>query len=92
MATAARTTYVIPEEAYAPRDADHRYRIYAREGEDLRILAFADSAGGIGEAIVQLDADQREHGEHLTDLGAIGVLDAVSHRWLLLPWARREAT
>jgi hypothetical protein len=80
----------IPEEAYAPRDAEHRYRVYARRGRDLRILAFADSPGGVGVALVQLDEDEREHGRRLVDLGAIGVLDAVEGRWIVLPWHRPE--
>lgn len=81
---------VIPSTALYPRDEAHRLRIYARRGDDLRVVAATD-ADGLGTALLQLDADEREHGRRLSDLGAIGVLDAIERRWLILPWHRPSA-
>lgn len=78
-----------------PRDAAHRYRIYGRVGDRLDVLAATDSAGGIGEALVQIHADQKEVGRRLADLGTIGVLDVLpdgpghpNGEWIVLPWER----
>lgn len=80
----------IDSDALWPRDEQHRWRIYARRGGHLDVVAATDCPEGIGPALVQIDADQREHGETLGDLGAIGVLDAVEGRWLILPWHRPD--
>lgn len=83
-----------------PRDAAHRYRIYAVRGPrdgDLEVLAATDSAGGIGEAIVALNEDEKERSprRRLYDRGRIGVLDTMpggkpsaKGEWIILPWDR----
>jgi hypothetical protein len=75
-----------------PRDEEHRFRLYGRLGDELTVLAAASSPGGIGEAIIQIDLDQREiHPNRcLGDLGATGVLDAVERRWIVSPWHRPD--
>jgi hypothetical protein len=77
-----------------PRDEEHRYRIYARRGSgrtvELEVLACAGTPAGLGVALVTLDEDEKEHGRRLVDLGAIGVLDAVDRRWIVMPWHRPE--
>lgn len=80
---------MISSDALYPRDEEHRLRVYARRGSDLRVLAATD-LDGLGVMLRQLDEDEREHGRRLIDLGAIGVLDAVEGRWLILPWHRPE--
>ena len=82
-------TFSIPSDSLYPRDRDHRFRIYGRRGEVLHVIAATD-AEGLGPALLQLDEDQREIGERLVDLGAIGILDAVERRWLIMPWHRGE--
>jgi hypothetical protein len=79
----------VPEEAVYPLP-ESRYRIYARRGEEREILAHAPDPAGLGVALVQLDEDERERGRRLVDLGAIGILDALEHRWLIMPWHRRD--
>lgn len=69
-----------------PRDALHRFRIYVRKGKTLTTLAAAPDMESVGCAIDTLDADQREHGETLGDLGALGVLDAVARTWIVNPF------
>lgn len=71
-----------------PRDADHRFRLYARKGDSLDVLAAAPSMAAIGTAIGQLDTDARESGREFGDAGQVGVLDAVERRWVVKPWAR----
>jgi hypothetical protein len=83
------TTYVIPSDALYPRDEAHRLRIYARQDDRLTVVAASDPEG-LGPALLQLDADERERGRRLVDLGAIGVLDSIEHRWLIMPWHRPE--
>lgn len=77
-----------------PRDEEHRYRIYARRGDELHILAACPTAGGIGEALIAFHEDQKESGARLADLGVIGVLDVMTDRptgeWVVLPWQRHE--
>jgi len=81
------TVLGIPEEAYAPRTEEERYRVYLRAGEDLSLLATAGTAGGIGQAILTNDEDARAAGYGaLYDLGVLGLLDAVERRWIVLPW------
>lgn len=72
-----------------PRDEEHRYRLYARRGSQLEVLAAAGTPGGVGVAIFQLDADEREQGGALGDLGAFGILDVIERRWVVSPWHRR---
>jgi hypothetical protein len=85
----ASDLYVIPSDALYPRDEAHRLRIYARRDKRLSVVAATDSEG-LGPALLQLDADERERGRRLVDLGAIGVLDAIEARWLIMPWHRPE--
>lgn len=77
-----------------PRDdPDYRYRLYARRGHTLEVLACAPDAGGIGAAIVALDEDMRAVGGALPDVGVIGILDVADGprgRWILLPWQRGQ--
>jgi hypothetical protein len=80
----------IPLDALYPRDEEHRYRIYARRGDELEVLAATGEPGGIGEAIVALDQDERDRGRRLMDLGAFGVLDVIDGRWIVLPWHRPD--
>lgn len=87
-------TYEIDVDAVYPRDEEYRFRIYARRGRGrtmaLDVLACAGSPAALGVALVTLDEDEREHGRRLCDHGAIGVLDAVARRWIVLPWHRPE--
>lgn len=71
-----------------PRDGDHRYRLYLRDGDDLAVAAATPTMCGIGTAIGELDRDCREAGSRLSDEGQVGVLDAVERRWIVLPWGR----
>lgn len=76
-----------------PRDAEHRYRIYAVNDTELEVLASSPTAGGVGQALVTIHADMKEHGMALSDLGAIGVLDVLggdkpTGEWIVLPWQR----
>lgn len=71
-----------------PRTEAFRYRIYARRGDQLEVLAATGTPGGIGVALVQLDDDERERGRRLIDRGAVGVLDVLDSRWLISPWHR----
>jgi hypothetical protein len=80
----------IPEDVIYPRDDEHRYRIYARHGDEIEVLAVAGSPAALGVAVVQLDEDEADRGRRLVDLGAIGVLDAVRGRWLIMPWHRPD--
>lgn len=94
MGTVARRPFEIDEDAVYPRDEAHRYRVYARRGRgrslELVVLACAGSSAALGVALVTLNEDERERGRRLSDLGAIGVLDAVDRRWIILPWHRPE--
>lgn len=77
-----------------PRDAEHRYRIYALRGkDDLEVLATSSTPGGIGMALVTLHEDEKARGQRLADRGRIGVLDVLAGgptgEWILLPWVRR---
>lgn len=81
-----------------PRDALHRYRLYARIGSELRVLCACPEPGGIGQAIVQLHADAQEVGRRLADEGQIGVMDVMpggelspTGEWIVPPFNRREA-
>lgn len=80
--------YELDQDIVYPRDADHRYRLYARENDTLSVLACAPSPESVGAAVFQLHADQKEHGETLGDLGALGVYDAIDREWIVLPWHR----
>jgi hypothetical protein len=81
--------FVIDSDVLYPRDEAHRLRIYARRGDRLQVVAATD-VDGLGRTLLQLDEDQRQHGERLSDLGAIGVLDAAAGHWLVLPWTRPD--
>lgn len=81
--------FTIDHDLIYPRDDDHRFRIYARQGDKLDVLAVARDASSVGSAIFQLHDDQKENGETLGDLGALGVYDAVDREWIVLPWHRR---
>lgn len=88
------------EDELYPRDLENRYRIYAIVGHARRILATTSTAGGVGEALVQLHEDQRslEPPRRLADLGRIGVLDVLPDgephpkgEWIVMPYDRRPA-
>lgn len=76
----------LPRDEVWPRTPEFRYRIYARQGDKLDVLAATPTPQGIGVALKQLDADERERGRRLVDRGAIGVLDAMEGYWLIMPW------
>ena len=78
---------LLSQEAVYPHDEEHRYRIYARRGDELHVLACADR-DGIGLAILTLHADCRKAGRRLADLGAFGLYDAVAGEWIVMPWLR----
>lgn len=82
--------YEITVDDLWPRDADHRYRVYGRRGEDLHVLAACADAGGIGLILVTLHNDQKQVGARLADLGQIGVLDTIENDWIVLPWNRGQ--
>lgn len=78
-----------------PRDLAHRYRLYARVGERLEVLAAAPDPGGLGQAIVTLHQDAKAAGRRLCDLGRIGVLDVMpdgepspAGEWIVPLWDR----
>jgi hypothetical protein len=77
-------------DAVYPRDEQHRYRIYARRGDRLEVLACTPTPAGIGVTLVQLHNDAKQAGGRLADLGFIGVLDAVEHEWIVLPFGRKK--
>lgn len=81
-------TYEIPMDTLYPRDAEHRYRVYARRGKELEVLACAPDAGGVGQILVTFHEDQKREGRRLADLGVIGVLDVLNSEWVVLPWER----
>lgn len=96
---AAAVTFEIEHEDLWPRDAEHRYRIYAVRGagrsyEDREVLCATASPEGIGAALVQLHEDEKAAGRRLADRGRIGVLDVLGGDdgkgdWIVLPWDRR---
>lgn len=74
-----------------PRDEEHRFRLYARRGETLKLLAATPTMAGIGTAIEELDRDAQADGGSINDEGVLGVLDVMAGakgRWLVLPWQR----
>ena len=75
-----------------PRTAEYRFRLYARRGRELNVLACSPSMAGIGTAIGQLDEDARADGGRLDDEGQVGVLDAVARRWIVNPWGKGRLT
>lgn len=85
---AKATAYEIETDALWPRDDEHRYRLYGRRGEDLRVLAAAGTPAGVGEAIFQLHRDAKEAGGTLGDDGVTGILDAVEREWIVVPWPK----
>ena len=83
-------TYAIDHDDLYPRDEEHRYRLYARRGDELEVLATAGEPGGIGEAIVGLHEDEKRAGGRLPDRGAFGILDVIAGEWIVLPWLRPD--
>lgn len=90
-------TVHLTEDDVWPRVPEYRYRLYARRGLRLEVLAAAPDPGGIGAAIVQLHEDEKaaRPGGRLADRGVIGVLDVLPDRpstaegeWIVLPWQR----
>ena len=80
--------FSIPEDAYAPRTEEQRYRVYLRDDDDLHLVATAP-AEALGLAILTQDEDAREAGySSLYELGQLGILDAIERRWIVLPWPR----
>lgn len=78
-----------------PRDADHRYRLYAVLGDERRVLAAAPDAGSLGLMIVTLHEDAKTAGRRLADEGRIGVLDTMpggklspTGEWVIQPYDR----
>lgn len=90
--------HVIDTDDLWPRDHRHRYRLYARTGADLRVLASSPTAGGVGVALIQLHDDAKAAGQRLADDGQIGVLDVMPDgkpsprgEWVVLPFNREGA-
>lgn len=78
-----------------PRDAAHRYRLYAVVGDERKVLAAGPEPGVM---IVTLHEDARRDGRRLCDEGRIGILDVFPDgkpsprgEWLIQPWDRRPA-
>lgn len=67
---------------------DERYRVYAVAGNRRDVLATAPDPGGVGQALVALNDDEKARGRRLVDLGKIGVYDALEHEWIVMPWHR----
>lgn len=81
-----------------PRDAEHRFRVYAIVGGDRDVIACARDAGGVGMALVTIHEDQKSIGRRLADLGRIGVLDVMPGgvssprgEWVVQPYDRSPA-
>jgi hypothetical protein len=83
-----------------PRDARHRYRVYALLDGELAVLVATSTPEGVGTALVQLHEDVKEYGDGgLDDLGRIGVLDvlpggreAEEGEWILNPYRKGGPT
>lgn len=60
-----------------PRTAEFRFRLYARVGDELTVLATAPDAGGLGQAIVALHEDAKRAGRRLCAEGRVGVMDVL---------------
>lgn len=96
---AENAAYTIDIDVLYPRDARHRYRIYAVvPGEHPRVLATTATVGGVGAALVQLHKDAKDAGGRLADEGRVGVLDVMAEgahgerahgEWVVLPWDRQ---
>jgi hypothetical protein len=81
----------IADDVYAPRCEEERFRIYARAGGELTLLATAGTPQALGLALMTQDEDCRAAGlRGIIDIGAIGVLDAVESRWIVMPFHRGE--
>lgn len=87
----------IDSDALWPRDEEHRFRIYAVAGDNMKVLAATPTAEGIGTALFTLHEDAKQDGRRLADEGRIGVLDVLAadaHNvhprgdWIVLPWDR----
>lgn len=82
-------------DAIYPRDREHRYRVYTVNDNELEVIACAETAGGVGQALVTIHEDMKEQGMRLADLGCIGVLDVLggdppTGEWIVLPWQKRR--
>lgn len=91
----ALAEHTVASDALWPRDEAHRYRLYCRDHDGLRVLAAAPDAGGLGQAIVTLHADAKAVGRRLNDEGQIGVLDVLGGTdgrgdWIILPFNERN--
>jgi len=83
-----------------PRIPEFRYRLYARRGDELEVLAACPTPGGIGNALVTLNEDEKAVGRRLSDKGVIGVLDVLpdgrrstaTGEWIASPFPRGERT
>ncbi len=80
----------IPTDDLFPRDAAHRYRIYACRGSVFECLAATPTAAGIGVTILQFHEDAKAAGGEIGDRGQLGILDAVAGEWIVKPWNRPE--
>ena len=69
-----------------PRDEEHRFRLYARRGEVLRIVAAGPSLESVGVAFAQAIWE-----EEFSREDSVGVLDVRPHlesgSWLVSPFA-----
>jgi hypothetical protein len=71
-----------------PRDADHRYRLYFLQGQELGVArAAAPDIAGLGQAL----QTWHEEGDTPAERGLVGILDAVEGKWVVKPWAARDS-
>lgn len=79
----------IDDDVYAPRCEEERFRIYARAGGELTLLATAGTPAALGVALMTQDEDCRAAGlRGIIDIGAIGIQDCIDRRWVVMPWHR----
>lgn len=78
-----------------PRDEEHRYRVYARKGDDLTVLFATPDAGGVGVGLITFHDDLKSVDRTLADEGRIGVFDTMpggelspKGEWIVKPWDR----
>lgn len=91
-----RPLFTIDHDDLWPRTPENRYRIYAVKGPgEMEVIATAEDAGGIGQALVGLNEDEKSRNRRLYDRGRIGVLDTMPGgnpsphgEWIVLPWDR----
>ena len=85
--SASERPLVVDADALYPRDEENRYRIYLRQGEELKVIATAGDAEALGVALVTLHRDAAPG--RIYDDGSVGILDCVAREWIVLPWQRR---